>query len=75
MKVRDVFIGRARHWLVLVAVVAGLAALGSTSAHVRHFVPFVLGVLAIGVACVAAVLVGHRPDLRVTREPLDESGE
>ena len=46
MRLGELFIGRPRHWALLVAVVAVLAAIGSTSMHVRHFVPFVLVVLA-----------------------------
>ncbi|MEQ9643340.1 MAG: hypothetical protein RIM84_25190 [Alphaproteobacteria bacterium] len=70
--INNLFIGPWRYWLLWVAVVGALFALGRYGVHVRHFVPFSFAVLGIGAAAVVFVLATYKRDERVTREPFDE---
>ncbi|MCP5264835.1 MAG: hypothetical protein H6934_01910 [Burkholderiaceae bacterium] len=72
MRRERLFIGRPVYWVLLVAVVAVLAYLGSRSLHVRDFVLFQFLVLGIGVALVLAVVALYRPGERATRDSLED---
>lgn len=73
MTLKDIFLGKPLHWLLLAAVIAALYGLGSQSLHVRYFVPFCIVLLGLGTACVALILSTTRRGDRVTRDPFDES--
>lgn len=72
MTLKDIFLGKPLHWLLLVAAIALMYGLGSLSMHVRHFVPFCFVLLGLGTACVVLVLMTTQRGDRVTREPFDE---
>lgn len=73
MTLKDIFLGKPLHWLMLAVVIAALYGLGATSLHVRYFVPFCLILLGLGTACVALILSTTRRGDRVTRDPIDEA--
>ena len=73
MKPERIFLGKRLHWLLWAVIVAVLAWLGSESLHVRHFVPFLMIVLALAGASVLFLLATYRKGERITREPFDES--
>jgi len=72
MKLRELFIGKPVHWLLLVVIVAALAWLGHLKLHVRAFNQFSFIVLGMTAAAVLFMVLLHRRGQRVTREPLDE---
>lgn len=73
MKLRDLLIGKAVHWVVLVAIVAVLAWLGHLKLHVRAFNQFSFALLGMTAAAVLFMVLFHRKGERVTRDPLDEA--
>ena len=72
---RELFLGKPWHWLLLVVCIGLLAWAGAAKLHVIHFNNFFVALL---VACVAVVLLlihTTKPGERVTRDPLKESDE
>ncbi len=72
MKLGEIFLGKPLHWLLWPVIIAVLYAFGSDNLHVKHFVPFILTVLAMAAACVGIILATSRKGDRITREPIDE---
>lgn len=76
---RDVFLGKPWHW-VLLAIVFGLMwATGEAKMHVIRFNPFILSILTGATVVLLLVLKTTKPDEQITRDPLpdpndDESG-
>ena len=64
------FLGKPLHWLLLVAVSAGLWYAGDLRLHIVHFDAFILALLAVSVACVLLVLYGPGHDERMTRDEI-----
>ena len=72
---RDIFLGKAIHWLVLVVVMAVLWWLGAKLVQTRDYHLF-LGVLfLLIVGAVAAMIVTTRKGEQVTREPFEDDPE
>jgi len=74
MKLGEVFIGRSRFWALWVVIIVVLYSFGAERLHVRHFVPFVLSLLAMVAVCIAIVLASYRKGEHLTREPFEENG-
>lgn len=72
---KDIFIGKARHWLLLLVVAACFWVTGVYHLHVSAFNTFIVITSALTILLVFIVLVDYRPGERVTREELPESGE
>jgi len=71
MKLRELFIGKPVHWLVLAAIAGALFWLGDIKLHVRVFNQFAFAVLGMTAAALLFVVLTCRKGERVTREPLD----
>lgn len=73
---KEIFLGKRVHWAILVALVLGGWLTGRSRLHVIEFNVFILGLLALTVAALVAVVATSRPGERVTRDPLepDENG-
>jgi hypothetical protein len=69
---RAFFIGKPLHWALWIVIVPALAIMGLGYLHVRNFNGFMLGVLLLGAAAVAWVLLTTRAGEAVTREPISE---
>lgn len=74
---KDFFLGKPLHWLLLVLVCAGLWAAGDKRLHLIHFDAFIVSLLAVTVVCVLVVLKGAKPGERLTRDDIlpDEAEE
>lgn len=72
MKLKQIFIGPLRYWLLWPVLLLALYGFGATSYHVKSFVPF--GFLLLGLAAVLVVFIiaTYRPGERVTREPIQD---
>lgn len=69
---KDLFLGKPLHWLLLVALVVPFAVMGYLRLHVSEFNHFVLLMLGIAALVVVLIVVPHRPGERITREPLED---
>jgi hypothetical protein len=74
MKLRELFIGKPIHWVLLVAMAGVLVWLGHAKLHVRFFNQFSFIILGMTAAALLFIIVSYRKGERVTREPLDEDG-
>ncbi len=72
MKLRDFFIGKPIHWLLLVIVVGVLYWLGHIKMHVRDFNNFLFLLLALTAAVVLFIVVTYKKGDAITRDPLDQ---
>jgi len=70
-----VFLGKPLHWAILVLLVAGGWLTGRERLHVIEFNLFILGLLAVAICALLAVLASSRPGERVTRDPLEPDAE
>ena len=71
---KDVFIGPALHWALLVAVVVALYAMGAGRLHTAVFNLFSAVLLLLVAVVVTVVLATYREGQRITREPQGETG-
>ena len=69
---RNVFLGKWWHWLLLAAATVLLWQAGKMKLHVVYFNTFVLLLLAGTVALLLILLLGTKPGERVTRDDLEE---
>jgi hypothetical protein len=67
---RQIFLGKPLHWLVLVVICAGLWYAGSLRVHIVHFDAFIVALLAVSTACVLIVLYGPGRGTRMTRDEI-----
>jgi len=67
---RKVFLGRPVHWLLVLLLVGGGAALGQNRLHVIDFNVFIMALLAAIVILLALVLKTSGGDESITRDPL-----
>lgn len=67
---KDIFLGKPLHWLLLAVVTAGLWYVGTLRLHVIHFNSFLLALLAISTVCVLVVLYGNKSGERLTRDEI-----
>ena len=65
-----IFLGKAWHWLVLIASAGLLWFSGSQRLHVIEFNLFVIAMLCGTTVAIFAVICFHRPGDRVTRDAL-----
>lgn len=68
---RKLFIGPARHWFLLIAVLGVLWLLGSTQFHTSNLKLFLLVLVGLAISMIAMVVLGYRKGERITREELD----
>ena len=68
----NIFLGKPLHWIMLLVVTAILYVVDEKHLHVSEFNTFMWIVLALSIACLTIVVLGHPPGERVMREPLDE---
>ncbi len=72
---RDLFLGKLIHWLVLVVVIAIMWWLGTNLVQTRNYHLFLTVLFLVTVGAVAVVIVTTRKGEQVTREPFeDDSG-
>lgn len=69
---RELFLGKPWHWLVLVLVTALLWAAGDSRLHVTQFNLFVTVLLTGSFGLLLLLLRTTRIDEKVTRDPLDQ---
>lgn len=68
----EIFLGKARHWLLLVVITVCLCLTGIYHLHVSQFNIFIGITMAMAVLLVFSVILDYRPGDRVTREDLPE---
>ncbi|WP_323795074.1 hypothetical protein [Nisaea sp.] len=69
---REIFLGKARHWLLLVVVAVCFFLTGIYHLHVSQFNIFVSITMVMAVMLVFSVILDYRPGDRITREDLPE---
>ncbi len=67
---RDIFLGKPLHWLILVVLAGALWYAGSLRVHIVHFDAFIVALLAVSVGCVLLVLYGPGRGTRLTRDEI-----
>ncbi|MCP5371740.1 MAG: hypothetical protein H6907_08415 [Hyphomicrobiales bacterium] len=72
---KDLFLGKPLHWLLLVALMIPFAVMGYLRVHVSQFNHFVLLMLGLAALVVVLVVVPHRHGERITREPLEDESD
>jgi hypothetical protein len=75
VKLRELFIGKPLHWVLLVVMAGVLVWLGHLKLHVREFNQFSFAVLGMTAAALLFIVVTYRKGEPVTREPLDDETE
>ena len=69
---KEIFLGRPIHWLiVLVLVVLGWLA-GNARLHVTDFNLYMVLLLAVSLVAVVLVIVTSPPGAQVTRDPIED---
>ena len=66
----NIFLGKPLHWLMLVAISAGLWWAGELREHIVHFDAFIVVLLGISTVCVLTVLYGPGHGERITRDEI-----
>ena len=69
---RDIFLGKPLHWLLLIIIAAGLGIAGRMHVHIVYFNAFVIALIVVTVACLLIVILRSDPDDRLTREPIED---
>ncbi len=69
---KTLFLGKALHWAVVVAIIALLYLLGANQYHRVDYPAFLFAMLGIAAAAIVVMIATTRRGDRVTREPLDE---
>lgn len=69
---KGIFLGKPLHWLLWVANLGVLVALGSQKLHTREFNLFTFIVLAVTAASILSIVLTYRKGDRITREPFDD---
>jgi len=67
---RNIFLGKPLHWLMLIVIAAGLWWAGDLREHIVHFDAFIVVLLAISAVCVLIVLYGPGRGERITRDEI-----
>lgn len=67
---REIFLGKPWHWLLLVVVCALTYAVGHVKLHVIHFNAFVISLLVGGLVLVLLLVKTTKADEQVTRDDL-----
>jgi hypothetical protein len=70
-----IFLGKPLHWAVLVGLVILGWVTGRARLHVIEFNTFIVGLLAVTVVALLAVLATSRRGEQVTRDPLEPDDE
>lgn len=74
MKLREIFLGPVRFWLLWAVLFAVLCTVGRMQLHVFDFKLFLLVLVGLVATSIGIILLTRRPGERVTREPMgDES--
>ena len=68
---REIFIGPARFWAVLLIIVGALWLAGRAQFHVTDFVWFLALLGGLSAASVLAIVFMRRTGERITREPIE----
>ena len=69
---KDLFVGKKLHWLMIAAMIAVMYWLGATQFHRVDYTAFLFVVLGLAAGSIVLVLVTYRKGDRVTRETLDD---
>ncbi len=69
---RHIFLGKPLYWLLWVAILGLLVALGAQGLHTRAFNLFSVIVLGATAAGVLIIVSTYRKGERITREPFDD---
>jgi hypothetical protein len=69
---REIFLGKAIHWLVVVVVIGILWWLGANLIQTRDFHLFLSVLFLLTAGAVAAIMLTTRKGDRVTREPFED---
>ncbi|MEK9671341.1 MAG: hypothetical protein VW268_02405 [Rhodospirillaceae bacterium] len=72
---RDFFLGKPWHWLIVVGIFCGMWVVGSYKLHVTNFNPFIM-LIMVGAAFIVLLLVKTtKRNEQITRDPLPESAD
>ena len=69
---KNLFIGKPLHWLIVALAIGGLYWLGAGQFHRVNYTGFLFVVIGIAATCVLIVLVTYRRGDRITRDPLED---
>ena len=69
---KNLFIGKPLHWLMIVLATGGMYLLGDGQFHRVNYAGFLAIVFGIAAGCIALVLVTYRRGDRITRESLKD---
>ncbi|NQU57450.1 MAG: hypothetical protein HQ513_09450 [Rhodospirillales bacterium] len=69
---KDIFLGKALHWLALIAIIPIMAVIGKLHIHVSQFNSYIGMVIIIVVVLLAIIILPHRPGEQLTRESLED---
>jgi L-asparagine transporter-like permease len=69
---RDIFLGKVVHWLVLAVVIAVLCWLGTNLVQTRNYDLFLTVLFLVTTGAVAVIIVTTRKGEKVTREPFED---
>ena len=69
---RDFFLGKPWHWLLLILIFGATWAMGEWKMHVIRFNPFILSILIGAVVVILLVVKTTKRDDPVTRDPLPD---
>ena len=70
---KDIFLGRPVHWLLLIVLIALGWMAGRVHLQVTEFNTFTIALFLIALAAIIIVLLTSPPGARLTRDPLEES--
>lgn len=68
---KNLFIGKPLHWLMIVIVIGAMYGFGAFQFHRVDYTGFLFAVFGLAAGCVVLVLVTYRRGDRITRDPLD----
>lgn len=72
---KAVFLGKPLHWALLAAVFAILWLVGENHLHTNRFNLFAGITFGLGLVVLSVVVLTHRKGERITREPIELTGE
>ena len=72
MKLREIFLGKAAHWIPWPIIIVLMYWMDKAHFHVLHFNFFALALVGISIAVFALFLLGSKGGDRVTREPFPQ---
>lgn len=69
---KNLFIGKPLHWLMIAIAIGGMYWLGAGQFHRVNYTGFLFVVIGIAAGCVLLVLITYRRGDRITRDALED---